>query len=348
MPMTKRLTSDPCCRDAAAGTPNDMPGDMPGDCTSEHSHRIAPAHENEERASRMPAAASASAASSAASAAPAPLAACVTRRGPDAAPDADTSTDGVNARPRVTDGLLDAIAAGRHDDALVRQVADHLAQDAESVLWSDARFVAWWGEEMRARAAAEARRRSDAAFLAAGRALQARVTARRLGVAVRHEPPPLRPAAVVTVPGRSIDEAADVGATPWVDLAVAAGVGRELWDEPGDTWLELPADVRARRWGERFLALRIAGDSMAPALDTGDTVLVALGATPRMGAAVVARHPDDGYVCKRVRRVRAATLELESLAPGRPVITLPRNAELVLGIVVAAWRSADRRQPRRD
>jgi hypothetical protein len=51
----------------------------------------------------------------------------------------------------------------------------------------------------------------------------------------------------------------------------------------------------------------------------------------------VARHPEDGYICKRVRRVRGATIELESLAPGRPVITLPRRDELVLGTVVAAW-----------
>ena len=71
---------------------------------------------------------------------------------------------------------------------------------------------------------------------------------------------------------------------------------------------------------------------------TGDTVLVQLGGEPRAGVAVVARHPEDGYVCKRVRRLRPAAIELESLAAGRPLIVLPRAEAIVLGTVVAAWR----------
>jgi SOS-response transcriptional repressor LexA len=225
--------------------------------------------------------------------------------------------------------LLDATAAGQHDDALVRLVAGHLVSDAESKLWADARFVAWWAEEQGARACAV----PDDVYLADGLALRARVQARRLGI-VRHEArAPVRRADVVAPPGQVFDEAARMHATPVVDLAVAAGVGRELWDEPVETWLELPADLPAGR----YLALRINGDSMEPAMSTGDLVLVALGTQPKAGVAVVARHPEDGYVCKRVRRVRGATIELESLAPDRPVITLPRNDELVLGIVVAVW-----------
>jgi SOS-response transcriptional repressor LexA len=225
--------------------------------------------------------------------------------------------------------LLNATAAGQHDDALVRLVAGHLVSDAESKLWADARFVAWWAEEQRARARAV----PDEAYLADGLALRARVQARRLGI-VRHEArPSLRLADVVAAPGQVFDEAARVHATPVVDLAVAAGVGRELWDEPVETWLELPAGLPAGR----YLALRINGDSMEPAMATGDLALVALGTQPKAGLAVVARHPEDGYVCKRVRRVRGATIELESLAPDRPIITLPRDDELVLGVVVAVW-----------
>lgn len=72
-------------------------------------------------------------------------------------------------------------------------------------------------------------------------------------------------------------------------------------------------------------------------MHTGDTVLVALGAPVRVGETIVARHPDDGYVCKRVRRVRATTVELESLAPGRPLIVILCEASLVVGRVVAVW-----------
>jgi phage repressor protein C with HTH and peptisase S24 domain len=76
---------------------------------------------------------------------------------------------------------------------------------------------------------------------------------------------------------------------------------------------------------------------MEPLMHTGDTVLVALGRPLHAGAVVVARHPEDGYVCKRVKRLRASTVELESLAPGRPLIKLPRDESLVVGQVVAVW-----------
>jgi phage repressor protein C with HTH and peptisase S24 domain len=78
---------------------------------------------------------------------------------------------------------------------------------------------------------------------------------------------------------------------------------------------------------------------MEPVMHTGDTVLVALGRPLRAGAVVVARRPDDGYVCKRVRRLTPRGAELESLAPGRPVIRLPRDERLVVGQVVAVWCS---------
>ena len=61
---------------------------------------------------------------------------------------------------------------------------------------------------------------------------------------------------------------------PVVDLDIAAGVGRELWDERADAWVALPNDAPS---GE-YVALRIVGDSMAPLMHTGDTVLVKRGA----------------------------------------------------------------------
>jgi phage repressor protein C with HTH and peptisase S24 domain len=122
---------------------------------------------------------------------------------------------------------------------------------------------------------------------------------------------------------------------PVVELGIAAGVGRELWDEPADAWVEVPNDAPA---GD-YVALRVVGDSMAPLMHTGDTVLVRRGADVRRDTVIVARHPDDGYVCKRVSRVRRESIELASLAPGRPPIVIPRDARLVVGTVMLVWCS---------
>ncbi|AHG93509.1 Peptidase S24/S26A/S26B, conserved region (plasmid) [Gemmatirosa kalamazoonensis] len=217
------------------------------------------------------------------------------------------------------DAWLDELAAGAHDDALVRLAAAAVAGE-EAAAWDDPAFVEWWISRERSAAARATRRMSDAEFLAAGRALQALALARSVGVRWRGARP------VLAVRDDELPTA------PLVDLAVAAGVGRELWDEPVDAWV---AHEEPR--GEQHLALRIAGDSMEPLMHTGDTVLVALGRPLRAGTVIVARHPDDGYVCKRVKRVRARAVELESLAPGRPLISIPRDPGLVVGQVVAVW-----------
>lgn len=231
-----------------------------------------------------------------------------------------------------------ALAAGEHDEALVHLVAGAAAPDPRTVLagpaWDDERFLAWWMAEQRACEPRAARRTSDADVLDAGRAFQARALARRLSIPAWYERRPALATPVVSgSPARVLGTAALMRQTPVVDLPVAAGTGCELWDEEASAWLAIPTGLPAGR----YLALRIAGDSMEPVMHTGDTVLVALGAPVRVGETIVARHPDDGYVCKRVRRVRAATVELESLAPGRPLIVIPRDPALVVGRVVAVW-----------
>jgi phage repressor protein C with HTH and peptisase S24 domain len=118
-----------------------------------------------------------------------------------------------------------------------------------------------------------------------------------------------------------------------VELGIAAGVGRELWDEPVQSWVELPPDVPPGK----YVALKIVGESMAPLMHTGDTVLVRIGADVKRDTVVVARHPEDGYVCKRVSRVRRDAIELSSLDPGRPIITIPRDPSLMVGTVVLVW-----------
>ena len=238
--------------------------------------------------------------------------------------------------------LLDEIAAGRHDDALVRLVAATSGaaaageRDAASP-WDDPRFVAWWCSRARVRAARDAAQLSDEEYLAAGVAFQARVMARQLAIQWHADGPALEEPAVAGPPAAVLDLAAARGSAALVDLAVAAGVGRELWDEPAEAWLALAPSLGVEPPPGRYLALRVSGDSMEPVMHTGDTVLVALGRPLRAGTVVVARRPDDGYVCKRVGRLRARVAELESLAPGRETIRIPRDERLVVGQVVAVW-----------
>ena len=123
------------------------------------------------------------------------------------------------------------------------------------------------------------------------------------------------------------------GAVPELDLAAAAGVGRELWDEPCERWIRLPRELPH---GE-YLALQVSGDSMTPLFHAGDTVLLRLHAEVAPDTVVVARHPEDGYVIKRIARVTSMWIDLASLNPEYPSIRIPRGADAVLGRVMLRW-----------
>ena len=203
---------------------------------------------------------------------------------------------------------------------LAEAIGRALMRDPDHPAWGDARFLEWLAADARD----EARHRRRRLARASGDALMARAQARRLRVAQGGNPPLVRqPSPAAQAPRR----------VPVVELGIAAGIGRELWDEPAEAWVELPNDVPS---GE-YVALRIVGDSMAPLMHTGDTVLVRRGGDVKRDTVIVARHPDDGYVCKRVNRVRRASIELASLAPDRPAIAIPRDARLVVGTVMLVW-----------
>src|SRR4051812_196698 len=204
---------------------------------------------------------------------------------------------------------------------VVEVIGRALMRDPDHPSWSDARFLEWLAADAREESR-HGRRRSSARLR--GEALIARAHARRLRVK--------QGGAVPLVRG-NVPEQSSRRAVPVVELGIAAGVGRELWDEPAEAWVELPNDTPA---GE-YVALRVVGDSMAPLMHTGDTVLVKRGADTQRDTVIVARHPDDGYVCKRVSRVQRTSIELASLAAGRPPITIPRDARLVVGTVVLVW-----------
>ena len=121
---------------------------------------------------------------------------------------------------------------------------------------------------------------------------------------------------------------------PLFDMAVAAGGGRELWEEECDSWIALPDDIP----DSRYLALRVAGESMRPLLRPRDVILIQLDAHPAVDDIVVARRADDGYVVKRVAGIRANGLELESLNPEYESILISAGERPVLGTVVARFR----------
>lgn len=223
-------------------------------------------------------------------------------------------------------------AAEREEAALVELVHDYVNSGVHSPLWRSKRLVDWIAAEVRDR---DRKRWTEAQLLAAGERMMARVRARQAPVRRVYERPPERPAVIHGSPVHVLDVAASERASPVVELGVAAGVGRELWEEPCDTWIELPNDVP----NGRYVSLRIIGDSMEPLMHTGDTVLVRVGDPVKKNAVIVARHPEDGYVCKRVAALRPRTIELASLDASRAPITIPRDDRLVVGTVVMVWCS---------
>jgi SOS-response transcriptional repressor LexA len=125
-------------------------------------------------------------------------------------------------------------------------------------------------------------------------------------------------------------------AAPLIESGVAAGIGRALEEVP-DVWVDLPSEVP----DGRYVAMRVAGDSMQPLLEHGDVVLVELGAATMTGAVIVARNADDGYMVKRVARTPTAiddTIHLASINPDYHPIALPSRPGTVLGRVVLRWR----------
>jgi phage repressor protein C with HTH and peptisase S24 domain len=83
--------------------------------------------------------------------------------------------------------------------------------------------------------------------------------------------------------------------------------------------------------------MRIRGESMEPLLHDGDTVLVELTPALVRGHIVVARHPEDGYVCKRVERIGRRDVLLASLNRACDDVTIPRDERLIVGTVRVVW-----------
>jgi SOS-response transcriptional repressor LexA len=182
-------------------------------------------------------------------------------------------------------------------------MSHHELRSPKSKAFDDPRFVEWLAREARVEQARGPDRDalSPDEIRSLARRIQARVHAERFGVrndgiavSVMQEQPS-RPVS------RFVEEFRGTNRAAVLSLGVAAGVGRELWDAPVDSWVQIPDDLPHGR----YLALTVSGDSMSPLMHTGDTVLVRLGPDVTPDTVIVALVPDHGYVVKCVGRVAA-------------------------------------------
>jgi SOS-response transcriptional repressor LexA len=234
--------------------------------------------------------------------------------------------------PPSTSARAREIESEREADQLVRLLGDRALVAVDPVSEVGAVFHEWWARDLRRRTSGP---ELDAHATEFESRVRSRVAATAHRVRTMTGAPMLRRPPVYGTVASSLVAAAAEGCAPVLDLGVAAGVGRELWDEPCTSWLELPTDASPGQ----HVALTVRGESMEPLLHAGDTILVKLGPELRRESVVVARRPDDGYVVKRVARVGRRVVELASFNAGYPPIRIPRRDDLILGTVLMCWRA---------
>ncbi len=218
-------------------------------------------------------------------------------------------------------------------DELMRLVARRLESTDNDLAYQDERLLVWLANDLRQGMSRvdESKDERDAEDFA--RRTLARVAARRAEKALPQRPLRQREAQIRATVSQSFAAASRERCVTMLDLAVAAGEGREIWDEPCDRWLELPDDTPSGK----YVALRVAGDSMAPVLEPRDVILLQLDATPRIDDVIVARLPDQGHVVKRVASIKGDRIELASFNPGYDPIFVSRDRSSVVGTVIARF-----------
>ena len=243
-----------------------------------------------------------------------------------------------------TDVLTDAerIQVEYEQDRLIELAARAEMWREDSPFYTNEKLIAWLARDLRERA--EVCGSIDRAVIdRITERVYVSVQAARLGVADGGPCPPSRTVAVPCGLATLVDAAARDRCAPRSDLAVAAGVGRELWDEPCDAVVPLPSEVPTGR----YVALRVDGDSMTPLIHPGDTVLVRLGPDVKPDTLIVARA-SDGYVVKQVGALSRRGIELRSLNPEYPPMEIPREAARILGTVIVRWCDHDVRRDSRN
>jgi hypothetical protein len=219
----------------------------------------------------------------------------------------------------------------RGEVLLERLVSDAAMSDVETRAYGDARFATWLAREHAVAATvrdAVGMHEQRAELFA--RTIVAKTTAARMERRYPRYPLVERSALVPGTFTQTAELAMRERCAPRVDLRVAAGIGRELWDEACDAWVELPNAVPLGQ----YVALTVSGDSMTPLLHDGDVILVNPHVKLARDSMIVARRPDEGYVVKHVARLGRTELELASLNPAYPPFTIARRPELIVGTVV--------------
>jgi len=221
----------------------------------------------------------------------------------------------------------------RQADTLIRIAAERAFDQLDPIEPRNAKFFEWYAREARERQTpAERRATKEFAQAFAARTVK-RWQVEALGVRDGDGEPRIQRAPLAATIANALELAPASAKAPWVDMAVAAGAGRALWDEECTEWVDVPPGLPPGK----HLALRVSGESMTPFLHDGDTLLVKVGPELKRGSVVVARRPDDGYVVKRVGELRRRSVELVSLNPEYEPILLPRDPRLLLGTVVLRW-----------
>jgi SOS-response transcriptional repressor LexA len=218
-------------------------------------------------------------------------------------------------------------------DEVLRMVGAELERRDDDLACRSERLLAWLAHDLRSGLGRAERERDEHAGDAFARRAVARLAARRAEQrlprrVLRYRVPPV--AATVS---QAMAAATEERCATLLDLAAAAGPGRELWDEPCDSWLELPDDVPTGR----YVAIRVDGDSMLPVLAPRDVILIRLDAVPALDDLVVVRLPDEVFVVKRVTALRGGRLELSSFNPAYEPVVVRRDQSSVLGTVVARF-----------
>lgn len=220
-------------------------------------------------------------------------------------------------------------------DELMRLVAADLEVRERANTYRSDRFLLWLASDLRLCMSGEERARDELDASAFAKRTSARIAARRAEKKLPRRELRHRAAPVVASVAESLSLSAREGCASLLDHAVAAGAGRDLWDEPCEHWLELPEDIPP---SDRYVALKVAGDSMAPVLEPADVILLKLGAPPAVDELVVARVPEQGYVVKYVSAVGENRIELRSFNPDYAAVVIPRSNHAIVGTVLARFR----------
>ncbi|MFL5549691.1 MAG: helix-turn-helix transcriptional regulator [Gemmatimonadaceae bacterium] len=225
----------------------------------------------------------------------------------------------------------------RVDDQSIEDLMAVVGREIESaddeLAYQDERFLLWLARDLRSGLSRDERSRDERNAAEFARRTLTRVAIRRAEKTLprrqlRERSAPISATVAQALPAASRERCATI-----LDLAVAAGEGREIWDEPCDRWLELPDDIGSGR----YVALRVSGDSMAPVLGPREVILIQLDATPRVDDLIVARLPDQSHVVKRVASIKGGRIELASFNPQYDSIFVPRNPSPVVGTVIARF-----------